>query len=328
MNLMKRRANRALIEDYYYRIKASGVEADKTVLMNRLEKLEENEIANTMNTILGGNEEEIVRTLQGIGVNAVSSKMNLEEEVTKKLNLESITEFDNNGKSYFKFKDKEGNIRITRNMGDDSKALFMDILNNYDIASNKDEKKNADEIFKFLSDYKFIEIGMESSKKVNDDNIPKVNKAIIEEMKKKFPNKEIIYSVEEDIYVIKGENNEKDQILNIKSLDGKISINQVEQKGYENSESKKENENGEYSEEVNSLENDEDLSKMIIDSEKDGISEDITIGNIIKHLKEKYPQYGETGNILQTATDVSKKVREKNKESIENINVGMHSGGK
>ena len=67
---------------------------------------------------------------------------------------------------------------------------------------------------------------------------------------------------------------------------------------------------------------------MIRDSEKDGISEDITIGNIIKHLKEKYPQYGETGNILQTATDLIKKVREKNKESIENINVGMHSGGK
>jgi len=322
MDFMTRRINQTLINDYCFRIEAAGVTVDRNSLIQRLGKMNEQEIISNMNTILSGREEEIISTLNGIGVNAVSSKINLEDEVAKKLNLESITEFENNGKSYFKFKDKEGNIRVTRNLGDDSKSLFMDILNNYNVVSNVDDKKNADEIFKFLNDYKLIGIGLENIKNLdNDKNISDVNREIINEMKKSYPDKEIMYSVTEDIYIIKGEGKEKDQILNLKSIDGKLTVNKIEQKGYKNdNEQQKQNSSVSEEEMNNSLENDEELSKMIIDNYQNNVSDDITISKIIEKLKEKYPDYKDEEKLMETAKNLVDKVKEKEGETIGHIN--------
>ena len=329
---LKNYEKRNQIDHYLTQIKyRKKVEVDEEEFKKKFEKLDSKSIDEYLGIMLKGSPEQIAATLNSTGIKTTSKGIEEQtkktdlDDVAKKLNMESITEFENNGKNYFKFKDKDGNIRITENIGDDSKELFTDILNNYNVTTGEDDKKNADEIFKFLNDYKLITIGMESSKNVSMDSIPPANKAIIEELKNKFPNKEIIYSVKEDIYVIKGENNEKDEILNIKSIEGRLQINKVEQKGYQNSESKKENE--EYGEEglLNELENDEELSKTIIDSEKSGVAEDITIGNIIKQMNEK--GYKNDENSIRIAIELMKKVREKNKEEIGTLRTGgMHSG--
>lgn len=334
-SLLRKYENRNRLDHYWYQIKHKNVDVDKKEFFAKYEKLDSKEIDDAMNTMLKGTSEQLTRTLNSKGIKASNKSSNLKDTkdkndlVAKKLDLDSITEFENNGKNYFKFKDKDGNIRITENIGDDSKELFADILNNYNVITGDDNKKNADEIFKFLNDYKLITVGMESSKNNNMDNIPIANRAIIEQLKNAFPGKEIIYSIKEDIYVIKGENNEKDEILNIKSIDGKFRIDKVEQKGYQNSESKKENEseNSKYEENdlLNELENDEELTKTIVDNEKIGVADDITLSNIMKQMQEK--GYANKENSTKIAMNLIEKVREKNKEEIGMLSTGgMHSG--
>ncbi len=302
--MMDMRIKESKIASYCDRIKASGVKVNNKMLKEKLKKMNDKELTETLNKIVSAKDKDIIKTLNKLGVNAMSSKITTEqakEEVQKRLNLEGISEFKNDEKDYFKFKDKNGKITVTRNIGNDSKDLFLTILNESKNI-NKDGRENADEIFKLLTDYQLIEINMKSSKNIEKDKNTKVDKVIMDELQKRFPNKEIVYSVKEKIYIVKGneKEDEKDKILNIEYKDGKINIHQIEQKGYEKEkvdekDNSIQNEQDINEEEVNEIpldiENNEDLQKIIIENEKNNIAEDITIEDIDKKIKEMYPEY-------------------------------------
>lgn len=221
-----------LIKSYAFRLKALGISFDYNNYKKTFNNVPNNEISNKL-ALLMKNKEETINYLNKLGIKAndkVNSN-NLTEKIKKQLNLSDITEFNSNGKDYFKFKSSDGQIYIVRNMGDDSKELFMHILNTSNI-NYDDGKKNASEIFKRLNEKKFIEIQMTKSNEIKDKDKNKSQMAIIKKLEAKFPEKEIIASFEENIYIVKGNTTDEDILLSASYEDGKFKVRNIVQKTY------------------------------------------------------------------------------------------------
>lgn len=221
-----------LIKSYAFRLKALGISFDYNNYKKTFNNVPNNEINNKL-SLLMKNQEETINYLNKLGIKAnekVNSN-NLTEKIKKQLNLSDITEFSSNGKDYFKFKSSDGQIYIVRNMGDDSKELFMHILNTSSI-NYIDGKKNASEIFRRLNEKKFIEIQMTKSDEINDKDKNKSQMAIIKKIETKFPEKEIIASFEENIYIVKGNTTDEDILLSASYENGKFKVRNIVQKTY------------------------------------------------------------------------------------------------
>lgn len=235
MNIIDKRRNEAIIDSYYFRIMANGIDLSKKQLQEKFSNSNEQELNNTFITIMKGNKREIITSLLGLNMQASDKDAtisNLKEEVKKSLNLSSITEFSDNKKDYFKFKSADGNIFIVRNLGNDSKQLFMDILNNKNIVSNASGTKNTEEIFRFLKNKKFININTENSNNINEAEYTKSQISLIREIENQFPGKQIIVGKEENLYIIRGSSNEDDIILSANMENGKYRISALQQKTY------------------------------------------------------------------------------------------------
>ena len=316
MASIKIRINQSKIESYCFRIKAAGITVDMEKLKEKLQKLDSKFLDETLTKIVSGKEEDILASLKAIGINAVSDRITTikaKEEVVKKLNLSDITEFENNNMRYFKFKDKDGNVIVTRNLGNDSKELFLDILNNSNVAEKHDGKENAADIFKFLNNKKLIEINTKNSKNIEQDKNKAVDKAIVKEIQKRFPDKEIIYSAEERLYIVKGEKEEHDIVLSVHKQNGKFAVNQIEQKGYEDQNVVKKEETVTYNDQDITLEfeNDEEINSIIIFNTEQGISDDITMEQLANNIRGRYPQYSNKANLNELIVTIIARIKEK-----------------
>lgn len=235
MSIIDKRRKEAIIGSYYFRIIANGIEVSRNQLQEKLNNLNEQELSQTFIMIIHGNKKDIINNLSGLNMQASDKDVtitNLKEEVKKSLNLSSITEFSDNNKDYFKFKSADGNIFIVRNFGNDSKQLFMDILNNKNIVSNASGAKNTEEIFRFLKNKKFININTENSNNINEAKYTKSQISLIREIEKQFPGKQIIVGKEENLYIVRGSSNEDDIILSANMENGKYKISSLQQKTY------------------------------------------------------------------------------------------------
>ena len=134
-----------------------------------------------------------------------------------------------------------------------------------------DGKKNADLIFRRLNDKKFIEIQMEKSDEIRNEQKDAAKMAIIKKLEQRFPDKQIIASLEESIYIIKGNNSEEDIVLSANYENGKFKIRKVTQKTYgkkveseEKPDKKEETNDVEVPKDIlEEIENDIDLHKII-----------------------------------------------------------------
>lgn len=298
MKAMERRINEEKIKSMLARFKAANIVLDEELFIEKLVNLETNTLSNTLRKMADGDKKHMLESIKGFNVPAniidpKASEKDLKQDVKKKLNLSDITEFENNNKGYFKFKDKDGNITLARNMGDNARDLFLNLLNDSSVASKKDGRENAAEIFNFLKEKKLIEVEANSSKHIESSKESKKDKAIVKEMQKHFPGKEIIYSSMEHIYIVKGNNDEDDLIIGVNEKDGKLKINQIKQKGYEENNDAKQVESPSITEEglLDSLANDETIKEIIISNNNNDISDEITINQVKDHVSQKYPQY-------------------------------------
>ncbi len=235
MNTIDKRRKEALIDSYFLRLAANGIDTDKNQLQEKLKNLNEQELNNTFIMIMKGNKGNIIDNLVELKIQASDKEAtinNLEEQVKKSLNLSSITEFSDNKNDYFKFKSGNGNIFVVRNFGNDSKQLFMDILNNKNIASNSSGEQNAEEIFRFLNNKKFININMENSNDINTTEYTKSQISLIKEIEKQFPGKQVMVGSSENLYIVKGSTNDDDIILSANMINGKYKISALQQKTY------------------------------------------------------------------------------------------------
>lgn len=271
MGKMKDREQLELIKSYAFRLKAFGINFEYGKFKNVFSKFPSNEINNKLSSLMNDKDNTIIY-LNQLGIKAIDKYNinNLTEKVKKQLNLSDVIEFTSNDKDYFKFRSNDGQIFIVRNLGNDSKQLFMNILKASSINFD-DGKKNADLIFRRLNDKKFIEIQMEKSDEIRNEQKDAAKMAIIKKLEQRFPDKQIIASLEESIYIIKGNNSEEDIVLSANYENGKFKIRKVTQKTYgkkveseEKPDKKEETNDVEVPKDIlEEIENDIDLHKII-----------------------------------------------------------------
>lgn len=320
MNIIDKRRKEAIIDSYYFRIMANGIDLSKKQLQEKFSNLNEQALNNTFITIMQGNKREIITSLLGLNMQASDKDAtisNLKEEVKKSLNLSSITEFSDNKKDYFKFKSADGNIFIVRNLGNDSKQLFMDILNNKNIVSNASGAKNTEEIFRFLKNKKFININTENSNNINETKYTKSQISLIREIEKQFPGKQIVVGMNENLYIVKGNSNEDDIILSANIVNGKYKISALQQKTYGNKSNKsdtKENvqtDNGIPNDIIIELENNQEIAQSIENGLNMNLSDEEISINTHAIISSRFPTLMATSGLTVIIMELIRRKREK-----------------
>lgn len=229
-----------LIKSYGYRLKAAGISFDYRSLKKVFMLLSQEEI-NESFIALTKDKDNIIFNLNKLGIKATDRRINnndLTDKIKKQLNLSDVTEFKNNDKDYFKFKDIAGQIYVVRNLGDDSKELFMNILNTTSI-ENENGKKNANEIFKLLNKNKFIEVNVHDSDKMESNKYSAAKLELLHRVEREFPQQKVVVVPDEDMFIVKGKVDgvDDDLVLSIVMEDNKYKLVPVNQKTY----SKKDN---------------------------------------------------------------------------------------
>ena len=327
MGVIINRQREASILAFSYRLKAANIDVNFNDLTKKLHSLPIDELNDLMSNFMSFNQNEKIETLRKLGIPAADKTETinkLKDEVKKSLNLSDITEFENQHKRYFKFKDASGNITVVRNLGYDSKELFTSILNNTNLANNQDGKKNTSEIFKFLKNNQFIEIPLENSTDIDTNKHSKTQISIVKEIEKQFPDKQIVTGLKENLYIVKGNNGEDDIILSIKKENRKYKVTALEQKSYgakpelstekENIHSKTEVPN----DIIIELEKNEEIAQIIEDGLNSNLTDEQISNNTNNIIETKYPKFKNIPNlasIIMTLINKKKNNRGKGAQS-------------
>lgn len=149
------------------------------------------------------------------------------------LNLENVSDFTKDGKSYIKMHYSDGNIRIIENsLNGSGQEIFKDYQSRYGINSN-DGAINATNIFETLIN-EFHEVTLTNIKDMTKEeynNLKPKEKELFDIIRKKYVGYEIIASPEENIYVISSAGKEE-KVVSVEERDGKYVIYDVDEKGY------------------------------------------------------------------------------------------------
>lgn len=296
MNRMQLLANRYLINTYLYRFKSVGIVLDEDKLIEKLENLDEQILTNTLKNMLSNDKDKMLEAIKSLNVGAYLVNKNddidkLKGDAMKKLNLSDISEFQNDGKKYYKFRDKNGDIAITRNLNGNARDLFLDILNSDTFIDRNDGKSNAEDIFKVLKKRKLIEVKLKNSTDIENEQ-SKRTKAIIREFQKHFPNKTIEYSIEEQLFIVK--NNDDEIVLAINNENGILKIKQLNQSKYENNDKaskEKKEDNLNIDEIIIELENDDEINNIIKVGIDNNVNEEVLTSQVKNIVTKKYPRF-------------------------------------
>lgn len=323
MTKIEERQKETAIDNFYFHI-SSEIKVNQDDLKSKFKHLNYDKLKELLFDIMLGNSNTRSNTLRKLKIPVIDKfkeTNELKEEVKKALNLQDITEFGSNDAYYFKFKDQNGNITIVRNLGDDSKVLFSDILNNTDLANSQNGKQNTSDIFKFLKNKKFIEIGLTNSENIDEKTTPKHKKRVLDILKEKVKNRPIIISNDEDLYVIKGNTSSEDIIFKGTYENGHYNVKPLIQKSYGvkiDANSKKENGNTDI-EVPNDIVIELDNNKEISDIIEGGLNLNLTddqIKNIVEeNINGKHHKYRSLPNlavIIMTVISLKRKKREEN----------------
>lgn len=323
MGKMENNIKKGIIESYAFRLKALGLSFKYSDYKTAFSKIPGDKIYETLSNLVR-NKETAIGYLTNLGVKVKDSVNNLTDKIKKQLNLSNVTEFNHDNKDYFKFKDSNNQIYVVRNLGEDSKELFTNILNESSI-NYGDGKKNASEIFKKLNEKKFIEIKMKKEAEIENKNSHQVS--VIKSLEKQFPEREIITSLEENFYIVKGNETEKDILLSPVYENGKVTLKQISQKTYGSkidveSSKKEESNNFEIPNEIMlELENDIELENMINEGLDNNLNDE-TISNIAeKNLIKKNRKF-ENINLALALSIIISNIRLKRKNATKNHKLG------
>lgn len=291
MTKIEERQKETAIENFYIHI-SSDINVSRDDLKAKFKPFSYNQLNDILFDIMLGDSNTRTSSLQKLKLPVTNKKKEeyeLRESVKKALNLQDITEFGSNGSNYFKFKDQYGNITIVRNLGDDSKELFNDILNNTNLVNSQNGKQNTSDIFKFLKNNKFIEIGLSNPESLNNEKISKHQKRVLEILKDKVKDRQIVVSTDENLYVVKGNLGSDDIVFKGTYENGHYNVKPLVQKTYgvkveDNSKKETNNPNLELPNDIIiEIDNNEEIANII----DEGINSNLTDENIENMVEEK-----------------------------------------
>ena len=321
MTKMEERQKQAIIDSFYFRCKAYGIDVDKKILQDKLINYDRKSLDELLLNIMRGNRDTMTSSLQKLHlpINIQKNEIELKEEVKKALNLQDITEFGSLESNYFKFKDQEGNIIVVRNLGDDSKVLFNDILNNTNLVNNPNGKQNASDIFKFLKNKKFIEIPLTNSEQINQEKTNKYQQKVLNMLKEKIGNREIIISPDENLYIVKGPTSNDDIILKGIYENGHYNVKPLSQKTYgakvdENASKEQTTSHIEVPNNiVAEIDSDIEITSIIEEGIDTNMPEDTIVRKVQEQMTKKQHQYSTLPNLASIiiAVIALKKTRKK-----------------
>ena len=321
MAKMEERQKQAIIDSFYFRCKAYGIDVDKKILQDKLINYDRKSLDELLLNIMRGNRDTMTSSLQKLHlpINIQKNEIELKEEVKKALNLQDITEFGSLESNYFKFKDQEGNIIVVRNLGDDSKVLFNDILNNTNLVNNPNGKQNASDIFKFLKNKKFIEIPLTNSEQINQEKTNKYQQKVLNMLKEKIGNREIIISPDENLYIVKGPTSNDDIIFKGIYENGHYNVKPLSQKTYgakvdENASKEQTTSHIEVPNNiVAEIDSDIEITSIIEEGIDTNMPEDTIVRKVQEQMTKKQHQYSTLPNLASIiiAVIALKKTRKK-----------------
>ncbi len=168
---------------------------------------------------------------KGFEVSLSDVKEEVKEEMKAKLNLESVTDFVNDGKSYIKIKLSDGTNKILQNMTNyKADDIFNEIQKHF--VSGADGELNVEEMFAAL-EKTFIDVPLTDSREVNTEKITDEQNKKKVFVESNFPGKSVEVSVDENIYIVKGEGLE-DEVVKVDTKDNNYVIYKVEEQSYSN----------------------------------------------------------------------------------------------
>ena len=327
MNRMNLLANRYLIRTYAYRFKAAGIVLEEDELVKKLENLDETALKNTLGKILSKDKNQILESIKALNIQAYivnkdDSIDKLKEDAKKKLNLSDISEFQNGNKKYFKFTDRNGDIAVTKNLDSNARDLFLDILSSDTFVDKNDGKSNAEDIFKVLKKRKLIEVKLNSSTNIENEK-SKRTKAIIKEFQKHFPNKKIEYSIEEQLFIVRDE--KEDKILAIDNVNGKLKIKQLTQNKYENNDKgEKEQTAAPINEQeiIIEIENDSEINNIINNGIDNDVSDEIITSQVQNVINRKYSRFASYAGMALIISNLINNARNNGHNNSNNLSRG------
>lgn len=207
--------------------------------------------------------------LKSHGINSIIKK-----EIRKKIDLESISEFDNEGTKYIKITLSDGTNKILENSSNYSADELFNLM--VERLGNKEDLTAAD-IFNDLEKV-FVDVKLQDSDSVKTELLNEEEEVKLNFVKSNFPTSIVEASIESNIYVVKTEG-EEDYMVRIEEKDGIYQLYYIEeQKNVENS-------NGDF--ETTQFQSDEQLDHIIDEYITDGYSpEDIL--DLINSRDEKF----------------------------------------
>ncbi len=163
------------------------------------------------------------------------------EEVKAKINLESVSDFVNDGKSYIKIKLNDGTVKVLENMTNyKADDLFNQIQNHF--LANSDGELNVSEMFNAL-EKTFINVSLQESSKINPEKITDEQNKRRLFVESNFPGAVVEAGLDNNIFIIKQDGLD-DVVVKIDDRDGNYNIYKIEEQTYtgvKNDEVSKEN---------------------------------------------------------------------------------------
>lgn len=157
-----------------------------------------------------------------------ASNKKTEEEVKLALNMQDVTDFTRDGKTYIKITYADGRVQMIENRnGKDTKQTFEDVQKLKAI-NNMDGTQNAEAAFQeLLKDY--IEVPFENSMFLKQEKLGREAQAKLNFVEAQFPKNQVLASPEENIFVVKGN---PDITIEVVEKDGIYRLRQLEEFRY------------------------------------------------------------------------------------------------
>ena len=194
-------------------------------------------------------------------------------------------------------------ISTKTNIKFNNKIKYIDIvLDNMDDASSKFNNNILDEelenyIYKesINTQSKNIIIRIKTLFDINDKEKNKSQMAIIKKLETKFPEKEIIASFEENIYIVKDNTTDEDILLSASYEDGKFKVRNIVQKTYgkkvgniKDSNKKEETNNVKIPDDIlNQIENDIEVKNIIEEGLNNNLNDETIVEVATNKLQTK-----------------------------------------
>ncbi len=151
-----------------------------------------------------------------------------EQEVKQSLNMQEVTDFTRNGKTYIKITYSDGRTQMIESRNQKNTRQIFEDVQKLKAINNIDGIQNAEQAFQeLLKDY--VEVPLENNTFLNQEKLTSSQQSKLNFIAINFPNKKILASPEENLFIIEGNPN---ITVEVTEKDGHYQLRQMGESSY------------------------------------------------------------------------------------------------